>query len=155
MKRLESVADHSFALALISLFEAERREYDVGVVLKLALIHDLEEAITGDFTPSDKRSRGASKVKREREVAVKRLLEALPARSKAAYKRLWIDLQLQRTREARLVHQLDKLEMGLQAAVYSRKASRQKVGDFYRSAERGITDEYLRRELKEGIDDLS
>ena len=53
LKRVESVADHSFALALISLFEAERRKYDPGVVMKLALIHDLEEAITGNLTPAD------------------------------------------------------------------------------------------------------
>src|SRR6266571_2500484 len=56
LQRTESVADHSFALSLLCLFEGERRSYNVERLLKLALLHDLEEAITGDLTPQDKES---------------------------------------------------------------------------------------------------
>ena len=66
LQRNESVADHSFALSLLCLFEGERRGYNVERLLKLALLHDLEEAITGDLTPQDKESRGESVVKTQK-----------------------------------------------------------------------------------------
>ncbi|TMI14946.1 HD domain-containing protein, partial [Candidatus Bathyarchaeota archaeon] len=47
LQRTESVADHSFALSILCLFEGERRGHNVERLLKLALLHDLEEAITG------------------------------------------------------------------------------------------------------------
>src|SRR5438445_1988699 len=55
LQRTESVADHSFALSLLCLFEGERRSFNVERLLKLALLHDLEEAITGDLTPKIRR----------------------------------------------------------------------------------------------------
>src|SRR2546425_1039696 len=112
--RVESVADHSFAVALLALYEGERRGYDLERILKLALIHDLEEAIIGDRTPQDKRSRGPTKVRRDREMAMRELVSKLPAKSRASYLRLWADLRERRSREARLVHQLDKVEMANQ-----------------------------------------
>ena len=154
LKRVESVADHSFALALIALLEAERRKYDPGVVMKLALIHDLEEAITGDLTPADRKAQGESRVRHERDVAIRKLLKIMPAKSRPSYKRLWMDLRLLRTKEARLVHQLDKFEMVLQAATYSKTVGRQKVTDFYDSATREINDGLLWKELKSVIGEL-
>jgi putative hydrolases of HD superfamily len=147
LPRVESVADHSFALALISLFEAERRGWDTKRVLKLALIHDLEESITGDLTPADKRARGMIGVNVQRDNAIRQLLRMLPARRRGTYRALWRDLRLQRSREARLVHQLDKFEMALQANRYSKKVGRKRVADFYASAAEEITDGPLRREL--------
>src|SRR5690242_10953383 len=95
---IESFADHSFAVAMISLFEAERRGWDTTRVLKLALIHDLEESITGDLTPADKRARGMVRVNLGRDKAIRKLLEILPARRRAAYRGLWRDLRLQHSR---------------------------------------------------------
>jgi putative hydrolases of HD superfamily len=147
LRRTESVADHSFAVALISLFEAERRGWDTTRVLILALIHDLEESITGDLTPADKRALGMTRVNRGRDRAIRKLLELLPARRRATYRGLWRDLRIQRSREARLVHQLDKFEMALQASRYSKIVGRKRVADFYASAAKEISDDSLRREL--------
>src|SRR5262245_57028480 len=54
----ESVADHSFRVALLAwlaahLAAADDPALDVDRVLALALIHDLAEALTGDLTPYD------------------------------------------------------------------------------------------------------
>ena len=149
MKRAESVADHSFALGLLAMLEAGRRRLDVEKVVKLALIHDLEEAITGDLTPSDKRIRGVSRIRVEKRKAIQELLANLSPKERKSYGRLWTDLWVLRTKEAQLVHDLDKLEMALQAREYAKKVGKARVEDFYRSASRGIKDPDLRRVLEE------
>lgn len=145
--RVESVADHSYAVALLALFEGERRGYDREKILKLALIHDLEEAIIGDLTPRDKENRGARRVEADRERAIGKLLSKLPAKSRSEYLRLWIDLRERRSREARLVHQIDKVEMAFQAREYSRQTGQRKMGDFYDSASKEIDDPTLKKAL--------
>ena len=138
-KRRESVADHSYGTAMLALFEGERRGWNVGTLLKLALLHDLEESITGDLTPEDKKRRGLVRVRRERSLAVRKLILTLPLRSRESYRRLWSDLRHSRTREARLIHQLDKVELALQAREYS-KRTKSSVTDFYRSARVAVDD---------------
>jgi len=145
--RIESVADHSYAVALLALYEGERRGQDLGKILKLALIHDLEEAIIGDLTPRDKAHRGASKVQKDRERAIRELLSKLPAKSRPEYLRLWIDLRERRSKEARLVHQLDKVEMAFQAKEYGKLTGPRKMRDFYDSASRETIDPILKKAL--------
>jgi len=145
--RVESVADHSFAVALLALYEGERRGYDLEKILKLALIHDLEEAIIGDLTPGDKAHRGATRVQRDRERAIRELLSKLPAKSRPAYFRLWTDLRERRSKESRLVHQLDKVEMAFQAKEYGKRMGQRKMRDFYDSANRDTNDPILKKAL--------
>ncbi|HYJ78510.1 MAG TPA: HD domain-containing protein, partial [Longimicrobiaceae bacterium] len=51
----ESVADHSFRLALLALVLAPRVEppLDRERCMAMALVHDLAECLTGDITPLD------------------------------------------------------------------------------------------------------
>ena len=149
LTRVESVADHSFCLAMLAWLEAERRKYDVGTVLKLALIHDLEEAITGDLTPADKRVLGAPEVHGARRKAREELIQNLPSNLRGSYRRLWTDLRLLRTKEALLVHELDKLEMAFQAARVGRRVGRTRVQGFFQSAAREIRDPELSRVLNQ------
>jgi len=145
--RVESVADHSFAVALLGLYEGERRGYDLERILKLALIHDLEEAIMGDLTPQDKARRGTTGVERDRERAIRELLLKLPPKSRPSYLNLWIDLRERRSKEARLVHELDKVEMAFQAHRYGKRTGQRKMRDFYESATKETNDPILRRAL--------
>ena len=141
----ESVADHSYGVAILSLYEGEKRGYDVEKLLKLALIHDLEEAVTGDFTPKDKRRKGLKEVTEARRYAINRILNQLPMEVKEDYKRLWTDLKRGKSREARLVKNLDRLEMALQANEYRSRGLRPRhVMEFYRSAFREIGDSKLK-----------
>ena len=141
------MADHSFAVALLALYEGERRGLDLEKLLKLALIHDLEEAIIGDLTPRDKADRGATRVQRERERAIRELLSKLPAKSRPAYFGLWIDLRERRSKEARLVHQLDKVEMAFQAKEYGKRTGQREMCDFYDSASKETNDPILKKAL--------
>ncbi len=152
LDKVESVADHSFGVAALALFEGEKRGYDVGNLLQLALIHDLEEAITGDLTPRDKRRLSKSSLSRMRTKAILSIIERLPENSRSHYQGLWQDLRTGQTREARLVKSLDKLEMALQAKEYEKRGiDKRKLADFYRSATRQVSDPVLRRVLKKVV----
>ena len=148
IRKVESVADHSFALALLALYEGERREQDVGIMLKLALIHDLEEAITGDLTPTDKSRMGAEEVERVRRKAKSEILARFPVKSRSAYRRLWKDLNEGGSPEARMVRELDKVEMALQAEKYGRYLAERDLDGFYMSARTVVKDPTLRSLLK-------
>jgi putative hydrolases of HD superfamily len=145
--RIESVADHSFGVAILALYEGERRGYDLKKILKLALIHDLEEAITGDLTPKDKARLGPTKVEMVRDTAIRELVSKLPAKSRASYLRLWTDLRERRSKEAHLVHQLDKVEMAFQAKEYEKITGQREMRDYYESASKETSDAVLRKSL--------
>lgn len=133
---------------MLALFIGELRGLDVKRLVQLALLHDLEEAITGDLTPADKRRLGGVKVRQDRELAVEELLRVFPAKLRDSYRELWTDLKARGSREAQLVHQLDKMELAFQANQYSKKAGRRKVADFYRSARAEIRDPELHKVLE-------
>src|SRR5579864_3358994 len=133
------------------MFEAERRKYRTDDAVRMALIHDLEEAITGDMTPEEKKVRGRVMVQAAKRKAIGRLLLVLPSKSRRSYRKLWTDFSLSRTKEARLVHEMDKLEMAFQAKAYASKVGRDRVAVFYRSAAQGIKDPGLRRALRSSI----
>ena len=118
-------------------------------LLKMALIHDLEEAVTGDLTPRDRQRKGARGVVRMRASAEAQILAVMPSQARSEYRRLWTDLKLGRSREARLVKNLDRLEMALQAKEYeARGVRREKLAEFYHSALRKISDVSLKRVIR-------
>lgn len=113
----ESVADHSFRLALMAMLFGPRLGLNVDKMIRLALIHDLAEARIGDLTPAD---RVTSQEKRERErVAFGQIIDGLPEGT--SLDDLWREYEAEASPEARIVRQLDKLEMALQALEYERQ----------------------------------
>ena len=112
---VESVADHTFAMALLAyLFCPE--DLDRGRVLEMSLVHDLPEIVTGDLTPSQVT---CQEEKNRSELAA---LEELSGDLERASQLLELveEYQQQRTPESRWVKGLDKLEMALQSRVYQR-----------------------------------
>ncbi len=117
----ESVAEHSFFVALLCLFLADScfPEADAAKLVRMALLHDAGEARAGDITPHDGVGR-EEKLRRERE-AVQKLFAELPRG--ADYLALWEEYEQGTSFEARLVRQVDRLEMGLQATVYEHQGA--------------------------------
>jgi putative hydrolase of HD superfamily len=111
----ESVADHSFRVALLALVLSRGAEppLDRERCVAMALAHDLAESVVGDITPYDGVSTD-EKHRRERE-AMQRLAAML---GDDEVLRLWEEYQAAETAEARFVKDLDKLETVLQAAEY-------------------------------------
>jgi putative hydrolase of HD superfamily len=112
----ESVAEHLFGVVVLAFFLADAYfpELDLAKVLRMALLHDFGEIYAGDFTPRDQVSQG-DKQRLERD-SITKVLGKLPRG--AEYIALWEEFEEAQSPEARFVHQLDRLEMALQASIY-------------------------------------
>ncbi len=112
----ESVAEHSYGVAILAFFLAEAYypELDPLKVLRMALIHDFGEIYAGDFTPGDGIPLD-EKNQLERE-SVQHVFGKLPQGDK--YIQLWEEFETGTSLEAQFVRQVDKLEMVLQASIY-------------------------------------
>ena len=125
IKEPESVAAHSWGLALLCI-ELAPKELDMERVLSLALIHDLPEVRVGDITPHDGIPK-AEKQKLELEAAQK----LLPPK----FYVLWLEYEKNQTPEAQFVHQIDKLEMLIQAENYAKNVD---TSEFIASAKKKL-----------------
>ena len=47
----ESVADHSYSMAIMAMILSDLENYDSEKILKMTLLHDLAESKIGDITP--------------------------------------------------------------------------------------------------------
>jgi len=112
----ESVADHTFLTTVLCMLYADLKKLDVTKMLKMALIHDLPEAIIGDFMPSQKNA----KTKKDEKNAICDILNLLPKKQRVEYYAIWTEYQQGKTQEAKAVRQLDKIEMALQAKEYEK-----------------------------------
>jgi putative hydrolase of HD superfamily len=145
-RQCESVAEHSFGVAVLALFlvDAHFPDLDRDRVLRMALLHDFGEIYAGDLTPGDT---VPPEEKHRREAnAVAEVLGKLP--SGAEYIALWHEYEARATPEAQLVWQVDRLEMGLQASVYERQESVD-LSEFYASAREALSAPELRAVLDE------
>jgi putative hydrolase of HD superfamily len=96
---------------------AQGRPELMQMIVRMALLHDLGEVYAGDIIPSDRVSE-SEKHQREAE-AVRKILSRLPDGQGTI--QLWDEFEAGLSPEARFVRQIDRLEMGLQAAVYQRQ----------------------------------
>ena len=144
-ERCESVAEHSFAVAMLALLIADRfPELDRLRLVELALVHDFGEIHAGDITPGDAVPRD-EKIARERE-SFTQVLRRLPSRD--YFLSLFEEYEAATTREAKLIRQLEKLEMALQASVYEHQGLAD-LGEFLDSAGETIEDPRLKAILEE------
>ena len=105
--RHESVAEHSWRLAVMAyLVGYEIPNIDMEKVLKMCLIHDLGEAITGDIPTFEK----TEKDEKTEDVAINYLLTLLPKNISNEFKVLFEEMAVLDTEESKLVKALDKLE---------------------------------------------
>ena len=109
--RHESVAEHSWRLALTALFlRDEFSALDMDKVIRMCLIHDLGECFTGDI-PTFLKSAGDEK---REQAALSEWVASLPAPYDAELKALYAEMDAQETDEAKLYKALDKLEAVIQ-----------------------------------------
>ena len=113
----ESVADHSYRVALIALILADAQKLDTLKAVRMALFHDLAEGEIGDLTPTQKGLDEAGFRQREDE-AMDKLFSKLPSDIRAMYSSAWREFCEGNTSEAKLVKDCDKLEMIMQASEY-------------------------------------
>lgn len=111
--RTESVAEHTWRLALMALTFADMLEgIDLARLLKIIVIHDLGEAIGGDVPAVEQRPE-AGKAERERADFLT-LCAPLPPPLRDEFLALWDEYETAASPEARIAKGLDKLETILQ-----------------------------------------
>lgn len=114
--RRESAAEHSWRLALLALLlERDLAGADLLKLLKLCLVHDLGEAISGDV-PATEQAPDDGRAARER-ADMATLCAVLPADLRAEMMALWDEYADGTTPEAVLAKGLDKIETVLQHGV--------------------------------------
>jgi len=133
----ESVADHTFSMAIIGMILSDLEKYNTEKILKMILLHDLAESITGDITPD--KITNQNKILLENNT-MEKIIGDMPQSLQKHYQELWEDYQNKKSEEAKFVHQLDKFEMALQAKIYSKDGySYDKLLPFFDSAKNNIT----------------
>lgn len=174
VKDSESVMEHSFQVAIIAWILGEKKNinFDIGRILKIALIHDLCEIYAGDETPYDKilpknkeewpelfdkwpRATKSEKVKhrgekhkREQGSLVK-LTAKLPSGIKREVLGLWLDYEEGRTKEARFVRQANRIQTLLQALEYGREQGIQVYKSWWIGSKEKIDDPLLIQVMEE------
>ena len=128
----ESVAEHSFRVALLALVLGRDAGVDRERCMAMALVHDLAESIVGDITPYDGVA-PEEKERRERE-AIARLSDLA---GDPQIRALWEEYDAGATPEARFVKELDKLETVVQAAEYE-AGHPTDLGEFWAMGERTL-----------------
>ena len=103
----ESVAEHSWRLSVMALLCAdEYPELDMNKVIKMCLIHDFGEALTGDIPSFYKTDADEDKEAR----AIEQLLSMLPDAYRAEFSALFAEMAALETPEAKLFKALDNME---------------------------------------------
>lgn len=109
--RHETVAAHSWRLAIMALLlRDEMPEINMDRVLRMCLIHDFGEAVTGDIPAFDK----TGKDEEEEVQAVAAMLSPLPEPLLSELTALFAEMDALATPEARVYKALDKMEAVIQ-----------------------------------------
>ncbi|MBO7296173.1 MAG: HD domain-containing protein [Clostridia bacterium] len=105
--RPESVAEHSWRLSLFAMLCAdEYPDLDMNKVVRMCIIHDLGEAITGDV-PSFEKTETNEMTEKE---AWDALLAMLPDPYASEFAALCAEMEAKQTPEAKLYKALDNME---------------------------------------------
>jgi putative hydrolase of HD superfamily len=135
--RCESIAEHSFGVAALALWLAQAYQPDLDIckIMRMALLHDFGEVYAGDLIPADAIS--AEEKHRLEAQSVQQVFAKLPGGQ--SYLDTWQEFEKGTSPEARFVRQIDRLEMGLQAAVYGRQGLID-PHEFFESARQALVD---------------
>lgn len=115
-ERLESVAEHIYGTCILAISIDSEYELDINLdkVLKMLVLHELEEVIIGDLTPFDNVTR-EEKLKSGKE-AVSKILKDLV--KKEEYELLLDEFNAHITNESIFAYMCDKLECDIWIKLY-------------------------------------
>lgn len=153
--RGESICDHMYRMSIITMLAPASltSKLNIAHCTKMALIHDMAEALVGDITPVD----GVAKSEKSRRESTTmdyftksllgRVNGGIPGEEMRA---IWQEYEDSVTLESRFVHDVDKIELLLQMMEYERARDRKlDLGEFSWVATRIVMPE-----VREWSDDL-
>ena len=135
-ERCESIADHSFSVALLALtiIEQNNLKLDIFKCIKMGIVHELGEIYAGDYTPYDNITKEEKHFK-EKESILK-VLQTLDKNND--YLEIWEEFEQQNTEEAKFVKNVDQLEFLLQGCAYGYDAI------YFEKSLKSISDPYCK-----------
>ena len=132
----ESVSDHTYSMCAMGMILSDMLGLDTERVMKMIIIHDLAESIIGDYMPNEITTK---KKRLEEGKAMSCILYQVPSVARSSYEMIWQEYQANKTRAAKFVHKLDKLEMAVQSIQYLNQGYSSKVLlQFFASARRSL-----------------
>jgi 5'-deoxynucleotidase YfbR-like HD superfamily hydrolase len=141
----ESVAEHSVKVAHAGFFYCiDNDGHDLVKVVDMALVHNTPEILAPDITLHDNISQ--KEKYRIRLAALEQITSPLGALGEKVIC-LWLEYAAKKTKEARLVSQLDKVDAAVQAMIYERMGY--EVEEFFDDTKKKIEDKRLKDILKQ------
>ena len=116
----ESVADHSFRTSILAMIISDMKKLDTEKVIRMALLHDLQEIVMGDWDLFTKEKLGFDNFEKKEKESIKKVLSKLPKNLEAKYMEIWKEFHENKSEEAKLVKNIDKLEFVIQAMEYEK-----------------------------------
>jgi len=139
-------------MAIMGMVISDLQNYDSEKIIKMILLHDLAESKIGDHTPEQLSKEKKNKLENN---AFDEIIKDLPNLIKLQYLQIWQEYQENNSLESKIVHQIDKLEMALQAKIYEKDGySKDKLDSFFESARIDITDIKLKELFTKIIKDI-
>lgn len=119
----ETVGSHSWRMALMAMQKEEELKalgVNVNHVIEMCLLHDVAEAVIGDIIPEHHQTSNNKISKEEKKnIETKAINDLSEKYNFPKLKRLFNEYEEQNTLESKVVKNLDKLDMILQAYEYS------------------------------------
>ncbi len=131
VKSPESVAEHSYRTALIAMLIADEKKLDSEKLIKMALLHDLEEAITGDMPTLKKVKYDKEKLLKENLRKMNDALSSLSNNIRKEYIGLWLESEKCETKYSKLLKQIDYIEMMIQCLEYEKAQPKVNLSEFW------------------------
>ena len=136
VSRGESISDHMYRMSLITMFAppALAAKLNIPHCTKMALVHDVAEALVGDITPMD----GVAKSEKSRResTTMDYFTKSLLGRVNGGItgkelQDIWQEYEDSETLESKFVHDIDKFELILQMFEYEKeKEGKLDLGEF-------------------------
>jgi len=147
----ERIAGHMYRMGVMSLFFNEADGVDRDKCMRMALIHDVAETIVGDITPNDPVTPQEKKdMESEAIRSLANLLEDANVGKEMVD--LWQEYEDAQSPEAKVVKDLDKFDMILQAFEYEKEMdSPQRLEEFF-SSTKGV---FKTDKVKQWVADLN
>ena len=135
-------------MSVMAMVLSDIKNLNTEKIIKMSLLHDWAESKIGDFMPGEVTNEEKSMLE---DKAMAEILSILPDKIQNDYQNIWNDYSNNISLESKFVHQLDKLEMILQAKIYEKDVGYEKIKPFLTSSVDLITDADLKKILTEII----
>ncbi|KAG9238934.1 putative HD domain-containing protein C4G3.17 [Amylocarpus encephaloides] len=122
----ESISDHMYRMAMMTLFAPPSLAAKINIqnCTKMALVHDVAEALVGDITPVDCVSK--EEKNRRESITMDYFTNSILGRVNGGMtgkeiRAVWQEYEDSETMDSKFVHDVDKIELLLQMFEYERK----------------------------------